>query len=336
MRVRIAVVAFAVVVLAGGGTAYAAGGPSPGIGLGGDGVTWGALRYVALPAPGGTALAQIDRHTGKVEAFGSIRGLWGLPLVAWDGSAAGISADGARLVLAENPSGSGLLPARSRFAIVDPVRLRVRRILTLRGAFSFDAISPDGRWLYLIQHTSARDITRYSVRVYDFLHHRLQADAIVDRREPEERMAGIPVHRVSSADGTWAYTLYQKPTGAFFVHALDTSSRTAHCIDLSGRPSSNGRLSISADGARLVWAVGSTTTTVDTRTLRIVQPKSVDAAPVAAATKARQHGGGHGTAIAISVVGVLAVAGAAAFEIRRRRPARERSGEAAAGAPSGP
>jgi len=336
MRVRAALVGFAVMMAAGGGTAHAAGGPSPGIALGGTGVTWGALRYVAVPAPGGTALAQIDRRTGTVERFGDIRGLWGLPLVSWNTDVGGIRADGARLVLAENPRGSGLLPARTRFAIVDPVRMRVRSILSLEGAFSFDAISPDGRWLYLIQHTSARNITSYSVRVYDFLRHRLQPGAIVDRSEPDERMAGLPVQRVSSADGTRAYTLYQKPTGGFFVHALDTAARTAHCIDLPGMPNNAGRMSLSPDGTRLLWAHGVRTTVVDTRTLQIVPATKPQSAPA----KPRRHhaSGGAGlgpVAVGAGLTAVLVAAGAA-LAVRRRRPARGRSGGAAAGAPSGP
>lgn len=334
MRVRALLVAFGI-VLAGGGTANAAGGPSPGLALGGAGVTWGALRYVAVPAPGGTAIAEIDRHTGTVERFGSIRGLWGIPLVTWNNDTGGISADGARLVLAQNPNGA-LLPSRTRFAIVDPVRVRVRSVVVLKGAFSFDAISPDGRWLYLIEHTSARNLTRYSVRVYDFLHHRLQPGAIVDRREPDERMAGLPVQRVSSSGGRWAYTVYQKPTGAYFVHALDTATRTAHCIDLPGGSSSPARLSLSPDGNRLLWDIGARTTVIDTRTLQIVPAAKPQTVP---ATPRHQHSGG-GTdrgRVALGAGLTLLLAGCGtALVVRRRRPARERSGGAAAGAPSGP
>ena len=33
-------------------------------------------------------------------------------------------------------------------------------------------------------------------------------------------------------DGRWVYTLYQKPSGEPFVHALDTVAPLAYCIDL--------------------------------------------------------------------------------------------------------
>jgi hypothetical protein len=50
-------------------------------------------------------------------------------------------------------------------------------------------------------------------------------------------MTGYAVTRATSADGRWVYTLYQKPEGEPFVHALDTVAATAHCIDL---PASRG------------------------------------------------------------------------------------------------
>jgi hypothetical protein len=108
----------------------------------------------------------------------------------------------------------------------------LQRVVTLRGAFYFDAISPDGGTMYLIQHTSAFNILRYVVRAYDLRTDRLVPGTIVDRREPDERMAGYPIARAATGDGVWAYTLYQKPRGRLFVHALDTSRGIARCIDL--------------------------------------------------------------------------------------------------------
>ena len=45
-------------------------------------------------------------------------------------------------------------------------------------------------------------------------------------------MRGSPLTRATSPDGRWAYTLYDGAGGTPFVHALDTSTRTARCIDL--------------------------------------------------------------------------------------------------------
>jgi hypothetical protein len=69
------------------------------------------------------------------------------------------------------------------------------------------------------------------VRALDPASGRLLPGPIVDPEEPDERMQGSPVSRVSSPDGRWAYTLY---TGSKerFVHALDTVRGRAVCVDL--------------------------------------------------------------------------------------------------------
>jgi hypothetical protein len=335
MRVRTALVALAVMVLAGGGTAYADGAPSAGVSQGGSGVMWGALRYVALPAPGGTSVAQIDPTSGTVNGFVALRGSWGIPIVAFDGTTAGVSAGGQTLVLAQ--SSQTLLPARSRFALVNPVKMRVQRVVTLPGAFFFDAISPDGATMYLIQHTSARGIFRYAVRAYDLRTDRLEPGAIVDQREPDERMAGYPISRAATADGAWAYTLYQKPSGRLFVHALDTSHGVARCIDLPPVPqAAQSMTGLSLDEGRLdVVSDGQVLAVVDRSTFRVTGAPTTAPAPSTRPARHRVTSDSRAVPIA-ALVALLAAGGGVALAVRRRRPARGRSGEAAAGAPSGP
>ena len=45
-------------------------------------------------------------------------------------------------------------------------------------------------------------------------------------------MRGQPLTRATSPDGRWAYTLYDGAGKEPFIHALDTSTRSARCIDL--------------------------------------------------------------------------------------------------------
>src|SRR5439155_539595 len=73
---------------------------------------------------------------------------------------------------------------------------------------------------------------RYRVRAYDLVAQKLLPGTIVDPREPDEVMAGVPVTRATTADGQWAYTLYARSSKPPFVHALDTMGREAFCIDL--------------------------------------------------------------------------------------------------------
>ena len=115
--------------------------------------------------------------------------------------------------------------------MLDVKPLRVRRRITLRGDFSYDALSPDGRRMYVINYVSSSDPRKYVVRSLDMRTGRLEPGTIVDAREPDEDMRGFPVTRATSTDGRWEYTLYDGG-GEPFVHALDTVDRAAACIDL--------------------------------------------------------------------------------------------------------
>lgn len=130
----------------------------------------------------------------------------------------------------------------------------------LSGMWAYDALSPDGKTVFLTQITGL-DPLRYLVRAYDLSARRLIAGAIVDKEEPAA-MAGYPVSRAASADGVWAYTLYSRPGAQPFVHALNTRDGVAHCIDLvwKGNPNDMGpiQLTLSRDGTLLVLRDGAT------------------------------------------------------------------------------
>jgi len=209
-----------------------AGGAGPGAGVqqGWDGLANGAVRYVAVPAAGSTALEVIRRQDGRVLKFMALKGTWGIPVVAFDGTADGLMGDGRTLLLGEPITGPALRK-QSTFALVDMKRMKMVRKLRLPGHQVFDALSPDGRYLYFIEYVSAEDFNRYRVRAYDLHAGRLLARAVIDKRESETAMQGAPISRVTSQDRTWAYTLYGGPDKTF-IHALDTMHARAVCIDL--------------------------------------------------------------------------------------------------------
>jgi hypothetical protein len=225
------VVALVAAVAAAG--AAANGSPySPGLVYGWDGV--GApdagSRFVAFGMPKSTIVAAVRRRDGRVLRSSVVRGFWGVPLVAYDGTAGGLSGDRSSLVLGSY----GPLPGRSgktRFAVLSTRTLALRRVVVLDGSWSFDAVSPDSSTLYLTEHLRAGDRPLYRVRTYDLRAARL-GGAIVDRLEGEKEMGGVPATRASSAEGRWAYTLYARRGDHAFVHALDTARREAYCIDL--------------------------------------------------------------------------------------------------------
>jgi hypothetical protein len=233
------------------------GGPAPGPVLGWGGVLApsNAVRYVALPSGQDTVVAAVRVNGGRIARWRIVRGGFGIPSVAFDGTTDGVSRDGKTLVLSSWP----VQPAPgvvTRFAVLSTTNLGPRKIVKLRGSFSFDALSPDGATLYAIEYLSAPDPLRYRVRAVDLFSGRLLPGQIVDRREPDEQMNGQPVSRAWTKDGGWAFTLYSRNAEEPFVHALDTRHGAARCIDLPWhvRPEAiwNVRLGLSADGSRIV------------------------------------------------------------------------------------
>jgi hypothetical protein len=214
-------------------TAGADGLPVLGIDVGSQGVTAGGAphRYVTFNDGKSTLVAAIARNGGQVLRTRRLPGTFTIPAVAYDSTASGLSADGTVLVLIQ-PRQS-FPRADTTFALLDTFTLRVRRTFTLRGDFSFDAISPEGRKMFLINYTSPADPTRYTVRAYDLQAGALLPKPIIDPSEKTpDKMRGAPITRLLSADGRWAYTLYDGAGSEPFVHALDTATSRAHCVDL--------------------------------------------------------------------------------------------------------
>ncbi len=232
----------------------------------------GDVRYVATRTAGSTTLRAIGADGGVVSA--TFPGAWGIPAVTSVGLAGGLSPDGRLLVLTEPPTYSGLR-AQSRFLVVSTQALKRVATLVFRGEFGFDAISPDRRTLYLIQHTSDRDLVRYAVRAYDLRARRLLPGAIVDRREPAEAMRGYPVARATSEGGAWVYTLYTRsaPAARPFVHALNAAGRSAFCIDLPTWPAGENiweaRVTLAGGKLRVTAPSGAAFATIDVKTLAV-------------------------------------------------------------------
>ena len=272
MRCRVVALAALALALA-GPAASSDGGPSPGAVYGGEGVVAanGGIRWVALTAGSWTIVEAVEVDGGRILGSQTVRGAYGIPLVAYDGTTGGLSADGSTLVLspfAAPPSPGSI----SRFVVFGTDRFRVRRVIALHGTYSFDAISPRGSTIYFVQYTSTQNWNRYRVRAYDVGSGWLLPGAIVDRREPGEKMQGAPVTRVSTRDGGWAYTLYARGSATAFVHALDTRHRAAFCIDLpwGGSQQSLNGIHMRVGHGRLVLSdYAGRLAAVDTKTLRV-------------------------------------------------------------------
>jgi hypothetical protein len=240
-----------------------------------------ADRYYAIPSGRDTVVASVYRAGGLLQAHITLPGAFTIPAVAQDGTTSGLSANGRTLVLVRPRL---VYPQRrTRLAVLDAHSLRLRSTITLHGDFSVDAIAPDGRSLYVIQYTSPRDPLAYAVRSLDLRSGRLDPGEIVDPRERDEAMHGVPMSRAMGPGGRWAYTLYDGGEGHPFVHALDTRARTARCIDLPALPAgvSIAGVSLAVRGSQLqVRSARGTVASIDRRTFAIAKRTAV--APVAA------------------------------------------------------
>jgi hypothetical protein len=247
--------------------------------MGGAGVVApnGKTRYVAATKGGATVVSAIQVSTEKTLRSSTLPGVYGVPMITFNGLTGGLTPDGRSLVLGSNPYLKNELARSSRFAVLDARTFRVRDLVSLPGLFSFDAISPNGRTLYLVEHLLQSDSFRYRVRAYDLAAHKLVRHVVADPQEWADSMVGAPLARATGPGGRWVYTLYSSP-GRPFIHALDAANRKAVCIDLPWKGTDEEfsfmRLSLSADASRLLVRPdggGTPVLVVDTKTLRVVR-----------------------------------------------------------------
>jgi hypothetical protein len=208
-------------------------GPSPGLSEGRVGLTNGTLRYLALPASTTTEVQVLDRDA-RVLRHMRVKGIWGIPLVAYDGTAEGLFPNGRTLLLAQSLYNGQTLRTTTKFTLVDTRRMKVSRRIQLKGAFTFDAISRNGQYIYLIEYMSPEDPSSYRVRAYDLRGAGLLAKIVSDKQSWATDMRGLPIARTWKEG--WAYTLYGGNARPF-IHALDTQNVAAVCINLPWKSS---------------------------------------------------------------------------------------------------
>jgi hypothetical protein len=141
-----------------------------------------------------------------------------------------------------SPSGRWLALQRqdgraTRVRVLDTQGWRPVDTARLTGRFDVDAVSADGRALFLIQHLTSEN---YLVWLYDLRSGRLSQPGDSQPKARPQLMTGYAWGGVASRDGRWLLTLYlNTQRNVAFVHALDVRNRRPLCIDL---PSAGGRL----------------------------------------------------------------------------------------------
>jgi hypothetical protein len=178
----------------------------------------------------------------------TLDGAFGIPTMITSNTPLGLSPNSSQLVLQSIAN-----QHRTQFVVVRTRDLHVTQTIDLAGSYAFDALSPNGNRLYLIQHRSA-DLEHYIVRAYDLGAGRLLAGRIADKTQRSWVMQGYPASRAVTSSGRWVYTLYSNPGGFPFVHALDTVKGVAHCVGIawSGDQNPLYRYRLAIDGNRLL------------------------------------------------------------------------------------
>ena len=279
-----------------------------------------SFRYVAVGGGDNpTVLERISTDGGRVTRQLPLDGSWALPAVTILNDAGGLSADGTTLVLVK--PNYGRPSEKTEMLLVDTDRFRKLEHLTLDGTFSFDAISPDGSHLYLVQYADPRDPLDYRVRSYDVSKRGFEPGSIVDPDEPDEKMTGQPVSRKMSPDGRWAYTLYGGGEETF-IHALDTKAGVAQCVDLPGFERSQLytlRLDVDREtGVITVLRDRTPKATVDAQTFEVTP---VSSPPSPTSSDSADDAGVDWVGFGALVAGLALLTGVGAMVVRHRRAA---------------
>ena len=177
----------------------------------------GSLQIRVTNDAGNTRVVTAARST-------TVKGSYGIPTMITANTPLGLFHDGSRFVLQSTG-----IARHTSFVVVRTSDLQPAETISLDGSYAFDAVSPNGRFLYLIEHRSS-DLQHYVVRAYDLDAQRLLPGRIADKSQSSWVMHGWPASRVVTPSGRWVYTLYSNPGGFPFVHALDTVKRVAHCV----------------------------------------------------------------------------------------------------------
>jgi hypothetical protein len=189
------------------------------------GQDWSQLVSAAVT---GTSTTIRDIRLPELDSSSqTIDGGWRLPTIGLDPTPVGVSDDGHTIVLVENSRAS---TGRSRFAIVDRTAAARPRFVELTGEFEYDALSPDGSILYVVEHLPGPPDGHYQVRAVDTATGVLREGVVVDKNEGDEAMAGWPIAQVRRPDGM-VFTLYHGAEHPF-IHALSSVDAWALCIDL--------------------------------------------------------------------------------------------------------
>jgi len=180
----------------------------------------------------GDGLIDIDPQTGTKLQNVRMPGYFHLPAATLSGVPGGLSQDGRWLVLERFDPTTSPIPSTTHLLVVETSFGKPMQQFDLPGYFQFDAISNDGKRIFLIQYISN---TEYYVRQFDVGIGQLNPTIIFDKADGGAAMAGVRISGIPSPDGQWLYSLYVRHDKSPFIHALNLDGNlVAFCLDLPG------------------------------------------------------------------------------------------------------
>ena len=192
-----------------------------------------------------TSVVDTDPATGQTQAALQLGHAYRLPGATINGMPGGTSPDGSWLVLERYDLETTDVPTGSHFLLLTTSPLAVNARVDLNGFFDFDAISNDGKRLYLIQYSGTK---AYYVRIYDLAAGRLDPQIVFDKSDGANPMTGLRLSGVASRNGAWLFSMYAREKDGPFVHALSLDGPLAFCLDLAGK-------GYAQDGTAMQWAL---------------------------------------------------------------------------------
>jgi len=183
-------------------------------------------RYWTVDPGDRTTVRGIDPATGADQTSFVLDGRWSVP-ASYGPAPSGISANGRWMVLVAPPHATGSVMV-NRFAVVDLANQRLERVVTANGDVGFDAVSDDGRNLYLVEHLVPAP--HYAVRVASFNGAGLQDGVLGQIKTAEPEVMNGLYHASVAVGADWFLSLYSNPGRGPFIHALNTTQLYAQCI----------------------------------------------------------------------------------------------------------
>ena len=220
-----------------------------------------SLDWKHLYSVSSRTLVDTDPHSGTTLHVLRLPGSYLLPPATMSGVPGGLSQNGRWLVLQafdDNPTG---LPTATHMLVVDTSYAKQPIPIELPGFFEFDAISNDGKRVFLIEFVSG---TIYHVRFFDVGIGKLDKQIVFDKSDGTDAMTGLRLSGVPSSDGQWLFSVYAREHASSFIHALNLDAAIAFCIDLPGSGYTANpdefrwSLAMSANGTHLYAANGAT------------------------------------------------------------------------------